>query len=103
MGLIQAFRRIEKGFAWSFLGFVLAACFGGLATYTEFFKSRSAQLEYDLLSNTPVLTTREDVPALKILYENLDIRQTKQMLSVVSLRIRNTGEADILNGHYDAR
>jgi hypothetical protein len=103
MGLIQAFRRIEKGFAWSFLGFVLAACFGGLAIYTEFFKSRSAKLEYEVISNTPVLTTREEVPALKILYDNLDIRQTKQTLSVVSIRVRNTGDADILNGNYDER
>lgn len=103
MGFLNAFRKIEKGFAWSFLGFVLAACFGALAIYTEFFRTRAPRLEYELLSNTPVLTTREDVPALKILYQNIDIRQSRQALTVVSLRVRNTGEADILNGHYDAR
>jgi hypothetical protein len=103
MAVIQAFRRLERGFAWSFFGFVLAACFGGLALYTEFFKNRSPQLEFEIVSNTPVLTTREDVARLKILYEDVDIRQTRQALSVVSIRVRNTGDADILNASYDER
>jgi hypothetical protein len=95
--------RPYRGFAWSFLGFVLAAVFGAFALYTEFFRSRSPRLDYDVIANTPVLSTHEDVPALRILYRDIDTRLTHQALSVLAIRIRNDGEANILNSYYDTR
>lgn len=103
MTLLGALRRIEGTFAWSFSGFVLAAVFGALAIYTEFFRSRSPHITYDVLSNTPVLTTHEDVPALRILYKDIDTRQTRQIVSVVSVRVLNDGESDILKTFYEDR
>jgi hypothetical protein len=35
MGLIAKVAQIDRKFSWSFLGFVLAAIFGGIAIYTE--------------------------------------------------------------------
>ncbi len=103
MSIGDSLRRLEKGFAWSFLGFVLAAVFGAFAVYTEFYRSRAAKLTFDVLANTPVLSTHEDVPALRIFYRDIDIRQTKQSLSVLAIRIQNDGDSDILNVHYDTR
>lgn len=85
---------------WNMIGAAIGIIGIGFGIY-ESRRDRSPQLEFDILSNTPVLTTAEDVPELKILYEDLDIRQREQLLSVVEVRVLNSGESDIHKGHYD--
>ena len=101
MSLVSRIATIDRKFAWSFLGFVLAVFFGGLTLYNEFIKNPNPQLTVFTLSDTNVLDVREDVPELKILYGDADIKGLGQTLSVLVLRVQNTGGAPILNTFYD--
>jgi hypothetical protein len=101
MGLIAKLAQIDKKFSWSFLGFILAALFGGIAIYTEFIRDTSPVVKYEILSNTKILDVKEDVTGLSILYNNEDIRKTRKTLSVLIVRISNEGRSPILKTYYD--
>ncbi|MDT4329434.1 hypothetical protein ACQE3D_06335 [Methylomonas sp. MS20] len=101
MNGLEKFASIDKKFAWSFLGFVLAVFFGGLTIYNEFIKVRDPQMVVEVLSDTNVLDLKENVPELKILYGDVDIKSVGKDLSVIVFRVKNVGGASILGGFYD--
>lgn len=102
MNAIEKFANIDKKFSWSFLGFLLALFFGGLTIYNEFIKVHDPQMVVEVLSDTNVLDLRENLPELKILYGEVDIKSVGKDLSVMVFRIKNVGGASILGGFYDA-
>jgi len=102
MNALEKFANIDKKFAWSFLGFVLAVFFGGLTIYNEFIKVHDPQMVVEILSDTNVLDLKENLPELKILYGDVDIKSVGKDLSVVVFRVKNVGGASILGGFYDA-
>ena len=55
---------LDRKFAWSFFGVVLALLFGGITIQREFFADSSPRLRYDILTSTAVLDLREDVSKL---------------------------------------
>lgn len=101
MSRLSRIASIDQKFAWSSAGFVLAVFFGGLTLYNEFLKNHDPQLTISVLSETNVLDVRENVPELKILYGDADIKGLGQTLSVLVIRVENTGGASILNTYYD--
>ncbi len=101
MGIIAKLRQIDKTFSWSFLGFVLAALFGGIAIYTEFIRDTSPAVKYEILSNTKILDVKEDIGGLSIIYNNEDIRKARKTLSVLIVRVSNEGRSSILKTYYD--
>ena len=101
MGIIAKLAQIDKKFSWSFLGFVLAALFGGIAVYTEFVRDTSPLVKYEILSNTRILDVKEDVTGLSIIYNNEDIRKARKTLSVLIVRVGNEGRSPILKTYYD--
>ncbi len=101
MGIVASITRLDRSFGWSFLGFILAVIFGILALYSEFWKTTSPILEFELLSNTPVLDVREKLPDLEVLYQKEDIARTGRTLSVLLCRVVNHGSANLLSTHYD--
>jgi hypothetical protein len=102
MGLIERVAQIDKKFSWSFLGFVLAAIFGGIAIYTEFIRDTSPIIKYEVLSNTKILDVKEDVTGLSIIYNAEDIKKARKTLSVLIVRIGNEGRSPILKTYYDS-
>lgn len=103
MGILSSITKLDRNFGWSFLGFVLAAIFGLLSLYTEFWKEASPRLEFELLSNAPVLDVREKLPDLEVLYQSQDIAKSGKTLSVLLVRAVNRGSADILSSYYDSK
>lgn len=101
MSLISKIAGWDRKFAWSFFGFVLAVFFGGLTIYNEFIKNPNPALSVHILSDTNVLDVRENVPELKIIYGDVDIKNLNQTLSVLVFRVQNSGGAPILNAYYD--
>ena len=101
MSIISKFAQIDKKFAWSFLGFLLAIVFGGIAIYTEFVRDTSPIIKYEDLSNTKILNVKEDVGGLSIIYNKEDIRKSKKTLSVLVIRVGNEGRSAVLKGYYD--
>jgi hypothetical protein len=101
MGITAKLAQIDKKFSWSFLGFILAALFGGIAVYTEFIRDTSPAVRYEILSNTKILDVKEDVTGLSIIYNNEDIRKARKTLSVLIVRVSNEGRSPILKTYYD--
>jgi hypothetical protein len=103
MGIIASITKLDRNFGWSFLGFVLAAVFGALSLYTEFWKETAPRLEFELLSSAPVLDVREKLPELEVLYRSQNIQEQGRTLSVLLVRAVNRGSADLLSSHYDSK
>lgn len=93
--------KIENKYAWSFLGFVLAAVFGGITLYTTFLTDKSPDLTFKILSNIRVLDIYAQVQDLEILYKNENIIDHGKNLSILTLKIENGSNLDILNSYYD--
>ncbi|MCA6926429.1 hypothetical protein [Pectobacterium versatile] len=101
MSIISSFNNLDKRFAWSFSGFILAAIFGSITIYTEFFRVNTPDIVVEILDDTNVLDIKEDINELKVSYGDVDISSLNQTLSVLFLRIRNDGGASVLNSYYD--
>lgn len=103
MGILTAITRLDRTFGWSFLGFLLAIVFGAMSIYTEFWKESLPRLEFEMLSNAPVLDVREKLPELEVIYQSQDIAKSGNTLSVLLVRVINRGSANILSTFYDSR
>ncbi len=93
--------RLDRKFAWSFTGVVLALLFGAMAIYGQFFSDLNPHLRYEILANAPVIDVREDITKLSVLFDGMDIRKQKESLRVMTIRIVNDSDRDILKGYYD--
>lgn len=103
MGIASTIKKIDHGFGWSFLGFILAAAFGGLAIYSEFFKNTAPEIYFEVVGNTPVLSVSENLPSLEVIYRGEDIAKAGKSVSVVLLRVANRGSANLLKTYYDEK
>lgn len=101
MSFFERLHTIEKKYAFTFLGFILAAIFGALSIYTTFFGSRTPQIRYTVSSILGVYDIREEVGKLDIIYDGMNIREKKQMLSLVALTVSNIGDAHLTKDLYD--
>jgi hypothetical protein len=101
MGLNDSILKVEKKYAWSFFGFLLAALFGAFSVYTVYFIDTNPQLDFIVESNTKVLDLRENVKKLQIIYETENINDNDKNLSILKVRIQNTSNVNILSTFYD--
>ncbi len=89
---------INRRFPWSFLGFFSGLIFGVFGLYAVFFYEKLPELRVEVVSNTPVFSINEDVDNLSILFNGEDIRESKQLLSVLTIKILNSGNLSITTG-----
>jgi hypothetical protein len=101
MSLVALLDRLDKKYAWSFLGFALAIVLGALTIYTDFLRDPRPQLRFEIVSDASVLDVREKLGNLEILYDGLDIHKAQQSLRVIVLRVLNDGSQDILKNYFD--
>ncbi|MFZ3374842.1 MAG: hypothetical protein WA183_04760 [Chthoniobacterales bacterium] len=64
---------------------------------------RKPQLKYEILSQWPVYSIREEIPDLEIMFKGENIRKEQQALSVITIRISNPGSAAITLNSFDQR
>ncbi|HEV7669382.1 MAG TPA: hypothetical protein VGS22_12730 [Thermoanaerobaculia bacterium] len=103
MSLSAALNRLDKRYAWSLLGFVLALVFGFLSLYTEFLRDRRPQIRFEVISDASVLDVREKLGNLEIIYDGVDIQKARRSLRVIIIRVTNEGPDDVLKTHYDEK
>jgi len=101
MSIDEKFLKIEKKFAWSFLGFVLALVFGIITIYTSFLVDKNPKVDFIIESNTKVLALNADIKRLDILYNGENIKQENKNLSIITLKVINNSSVNILNSYYD--
>lgn len=103
MGLNENFIKIEKKFAWSFFGFLLAVILGAFSIYTVYFKDTNPKLDFIVETNTKVLDLRENVRKLDIIYKGENIKESGKNLSIIKIRVQNSSSVNILSGFYDLK
>lgn len=103
MSVSSYINQLDKKYAWSLLGFLLAVIFGALSIYTEFIRDNHPQLRLEVVSDASVLDVREKLGNLAIMYDGVDIQKAEKSLRVIVFRIINDGAADILKGQYDEK
>lgn len=79
---------------------LLALLFSVFSIYTFVYEKRTS-LTLEILSNTSVLAIHEKVSNLNIFYEGMDITQRRETLRIITVRLLNDGEVDILKNFYD--
>lgn len=91
---------LDKKYAF---GLLTGLVFGLLSVYTDFFRSTSPQIQFDILSNTTVVDIKENIGKIDILYDSTSILSKKQTLSLITLKIANNGNSDVTKNYYDNR
>lgn len=101
MSLIKSFKDMEKSFAWSFLGFVVAIVFGLITIYLEFIKESRPDLNYIISANSSVLDVKEKLGSLEVLYQGESLSKSGKDLRLITFKVINQGDSIILSNYYD--
>lgn len=88
----------NTGFQW-FLAILAIA--GGIIGIYSFFQEKKVNLQYEILSNINVLDFNADLSKLEVFYDSTNLKQTEEELRIVTVKITNTGEENILKASFD--
>lgn len=91
----------DRKYPSSSLGTAIGLLIGLFGIYIALFYEKHPQLRYDILSQAPVYSIRENVGDLDIMFKGENIRQKHESLSVITLRVSNPGSSDIELGSFD--
>jgi len=94
-------RNLDSKFAWSFLGVMIGLIFGGLTIYSVFFQIKRPEIHFEILSDSDVLEFNEKIGLIDITYDGMSLSKNNQALRIITFRVINKGQQDILNTLYD--
>lgn len=100
MSLLNWTQKIEKKFAWGFIGVLVSMVFGIVGLYS-FVHEKKPDINFEIVGETNLLDVRKPLSDLMISFEGQDIQKNNLNLRILTLRIENTGEVDILQNFYD--
>jgi hypothetical protein len=95
-------KRLDERFSWSFAGVLLALGFGGFALYT-WLHTKQPEITFEIEAETDVLDLRTPLPDLTIFFKGEDLRAKDLNLRVLTIRISNKGDLDLLEDQYEQR
>lgn len=87
----------EKNLA--ILSIILAIAFGSFSIYANY--AENPEITFDVINDANVLDVHKPLSGLDIYYQGEDIQQKNQNLRIVSIKVENTGNVDILQSFYD--
>lgn len=99
MSFINRLRTLDK-FPWNFPGFVIGLIGIGYAIYVEQFREIKPEIVFDVLSNTQVLSVKEDLNKLDIIYDGQNIKEKKENLILLTIRISNEGNQAVRESDF---
>ena len=97
MNLIKKF---DKKFA---IAIVIALFFGFLTIYEIFIRQSKPELSIDILSNATVFDIKEKIGNLDVIYDSASLTKQNKTLSIMTLKIANSGNESILKENFDTR
>jgi hypothetical protein len=100
MGLYANLKTLDTKFSWSFMGFLIGILGIGYAIYIDQFKEEKPKVIFDILSNTQVLSVKENLNKLDIIYDNQNLKEKKENLILLTIRVSNEGNEDIRESDY---
>ncbi len=98
--MFNIINEIDKKYALSFISGLL---FGGVTVYASFFYVRKPELKFQLLNKSPIFEIHENIPKLQITLNKHDISKNNEKISMFIVRILNSGDIDITEGHYSTK
>ncbi len=96
-------KEIDRRLPSSSIGTFVSVLFGLLGLALVIWYQKAPQLKYEILSQSPVYSIREQIPDLEIMFKGENIRKQQQTLSVITIRVSNPGSAPITPSSFDAR
>ena len=93
-------KRIDERISWSFLGVLLAIAFGSFGLYT-WLHTKQPDITYEIEAETDVVDLHTPLQDLTIFFRGEDIRAQNLNLRVLTIRISNKGDLDLLQTQYD--
>lgn len=100
MSFIKRFASIEKKFAWGFLAFVIGVPTIAFALYSTFHES-NPNISVVSINETNVLDVHKPLEELTISFQGKDIEEENLNLRILTIKVENSGEVDILQNYYD--
>jgi len=85
---------------WSFVGVILALILGLFSIYV-FFDGENPNITFDIINEVNVFDVHKPLDELNIYFREEDIQQKNLNLRIISIKIENTGNLDILQNFYD--
>ena len=101
MGGLGKIADLDKLSAWSFFGFVLAVLLGSLTIYMEFLRDNNPRLDFEVISNAPVISVKQRLDGLDVMYRGQEILKSGKTLSVLLVKVVNQGGSKIVTSDYD--
>src|SRR5712692_10179674 len=92
-------KRTEQRYAWSFFGAVIGLV--ALAATFASLRERQPAVRFALISDSNVLDVHKPMAALDILYDGVSLQRNNLTLRVLTIRVENSGDVDVLQSHYD--
>lgn len=90
-------RKINKTMVVAVLGIIIAIVFGLYAIFSE----DKPNISLVVINTTNVLDVHAPIKDLKIEFQGEDIQKEELNLRIITLKMVNDGEIDILQNHYD--
>ena len=84
---------------WSLTGVIIALLLGIFPVYDFYFEDPN--ITFDIVNDANVLDVHKPLSELNIYFQGEDIQQKNLNLRMISVKIENTGNVDILQNHYD--
>ncbi len=100
IGLFTNLKTLDNRFSWSFMGFLIGILGIGYAVYIDQFKEEKPKVIFDVLSNTQVLSVKENLNKLDIIYDGQNLKEQQDNLILLTIRISNEGNKDIRESDY---
>lgn len=72
-----------------------------LTIYAFFFQKNENRIQYEIITNSNVLDINTNISKLDIVYDSTSLKDKNQNLRVISIRIKNVGNTNILKTFYD--
>jgi hypothetical protein len=82
----------------TFVGLVAAI----ITIYTFYFQKSVTRINYEIVTNSNVFDINTNISKLDILYDSTSLKQKNENLRVISIRIKNVGNVNILKTFYDS-
>jgi hypothetical protein len=101
MSLIENIVNLDKKFSWSFFGLFIGLIGIIISIYFSAFYKKNNEITFDILANTPIISISENIPPIRLFYKNEDITKSKKRIFLLTIKVINSGEIDILTSQYD--
>jgi hypothetical protein len=93
-------KKIEK-LPWGLIGTILGLAFGIFGIYSLFYENKP-NVSFEITSEANVLDIRKPLKDLNIAFQGEDIQERNLNLRILTIRIENNGNVDILQNYYDS-